>query len=599
MIQKATWIIPGILVTLLLGLLWAMPAFAADAGDIEFLNSAGKKAINYVSLNGPAADGGFNLQVEDQDLNEPTAYTDDEGAAGRLAANDDRITGQNDTPMIDWTDLADMSDDGKINANDIVLYDEDTDGNVVPKTATFNLDVANGRLTVGANDVWLEFELNERLTIGAFVSTKTDDRTDGARVQGQIPDPNNAGETIPGSLPNLVEFAIPVVDARLVDEDTSATWLSVLADPDGDGNLVEHITATVTVEYEIPDPDNQGNTLDRTMPDFPLKVSVMELKDDANDIEKLTGYAVRVSSDGVKINPADDDSTDPIDVVIVDTDNISDVGITLSYQTVYQGMGSKDQIGLVTVDSSGGTRTSVALRETSASSGKFRAMVEICDSGDTADDDTPASVCQVGQDGQEIGAASQPGMVMMPVDAAGDTITVHYRDASPRTNRSANISLDTNTPAFSGITPDSGTAGKDAEPDVSYEVVDGESGIASEDDDEANSIWIVAALFEADTDSDSLLELGGPVIMKRDDLNVDDITDGFSVEARLREGGTDELDAGDEEEYEIRWWAVAMDVAGNTGSAIPILIPSARTRVHHWWTAMELPSMQVLTLWQP
>ena len=82
MIQKATWIIPGILVTLLLGLLWAMPAFAADAGNIEFLDSDGDE-ISYVSLNGPAGtDGpdegeeidGFTIQVTDQDLNAPTQY---------------------------------------------------------------------------------------------------------------------------------------------------------------------------------------------------------------------------------------------------------------------------------------------------------------------------------------------------------------------------------------------------------------------------------------------------------------------------------------------------------------------------------------------
>ena len=89
--QKATWIIPGILVTLLLGLLWAMPAFAADAGDVDFLDASGKKSISYASLHGPAGtdgsdDGtdidGFQIQVEDQDLNAPTAYTDGEGAAG-------------------------------------------------------------------------------------------------------------------------------------------------------------------------------------------------------------------------------------------------------------------------------------------------------------------------------------------------------------------------------------------------------------------------------------------------------------------------------------------------------------------------------------
>ena len=71
MIQKATWFIPGILVTLLLGLLWAMPAFAADAGTISFLDNKGGDGISYVSLNGPAGTAGFYLEVADQDLNKP------------------------------------------------------------------------------------------------------------------------------------------------------------------------------------------------------------------------------------------------------------------------------------------------------------------------------------------------------------------------------------------------------------------------------------------------------------------------------------------------------------------------------------------------
>ena len=73
-IQKATWIIPGILVTLLLGLLWAMPAFAADAGSIDFLDAKDGDEIGFVSLKGPAMDdNGIWFQITDSDLDEVKA----------------------------------------------------------------------------------------------------------------------------------------------------------------------------------------------------------------------------------------------------------------------------------------------------------------------------------------------------------------------------------------------------------------------------------------------------------------------------------------------------------------------------------------------
>ena len=119
------------------------------------------------------------------------------------------------------------------------------------------------------------------------------------------------------------------------------------------------------------------------------------------------------------------------------------------------------------------------------------------------------------------------------------------------------------------MSPASGTAGKVAEPDLSFEVTDGESGITGDDesDDFDNSIRVIAALFEADSGS-SADAFAGPITLTReDDLTVDEISDGFSAEIRLREGDdeSDELDAGTNNEYEIRWWAVAVDQAGNTG----------------------------------
>ena len=560
MIQKATWFIPGILVTLLLGLLWAMPAFAADAGDIEFLDESGGDEIGFVSLNGPAASGGFWAQVTDQDLNAPTQYAP--GKAGRRTLDQAVASRPEAVGLFDWTNLADLNDDGKININDIKVFDGDgKDANDVG-TGGLTLDVVNGKLhgsATGTRASHVEFHINERTTIGAFVNSHSNPIA--SPTQAQDPDPDNGGSQL--NVENTAEITLPATSDLLVDEEdtTAPSWLSVLADKDGDGKLNDEITATVTVEYEVDDPDNPGTPLEgkKTKEDVALKVTLVEEKDDTTG--DLTGYAVRVNAVDVVVKDADAEDGE-VDVVIVHATASNEVniigGIALSYNTVYVGMGTKDQIGMVTVDSSGGTKTSVAFRETSASSGAFGAAVMICNSDPEVD-----SNCAVEQELVEDAGDNTPGMVMLPVDAAGDTVTVVYRDASPRTNRSSNISLDTNAPAFSNFAPASGTAGKDAEPDVSFEVVDGESGVEGGDDPDDNSIRVVGALFEADADPD--VGIGDIVTIIRGDLNVDDISDGFSVETRLREGGTDELDAGDEQEYEIRWWAVAMDSAGNTG----------------------------------
>ena len=485
--QKATWFIPGILLTLLMGLLWAMPAFAADAGEVSFLK--GGDEIEYISLNGFAASDGFTAQVEDQDLNAPTRYDPDN--EGRIQGTDSKVD------EIDWTDLADSNNDGKININDIEVYTS-ADGNVEVSNPGLMLDVTNGTLTGDDVGEWLEFRLNEQTTIGAYVSMHAQDAAAGTAVP-------NVADTVAFNAPTGANLA-------------GDMWAEVLADTDGDGDFAEHITATGANDLTV--------TVDGTG----------------------TSMTVRVTGTGVDGNTM----------------------ITLSYPTVLQDMGHLGQIGLVTVDSGGGDRTSIALMETSATSGRFRATVQICDSNDTSD-------CFISQGGLKgngsnvadlVTSGSRPGTVTFPVDSAGDTVTVRYSDASPKTTRSENISLDTDSPAFSEMSPDSGTAGKNAEPDISFEVTDAGSGISGDDESDGfeDSIRLIAALFEADSDNADVIS--GPIVLTRtDDLTVDEITDGFSAEIRLREGddADDELDAGTNNEYEIRWWAVAVDQAGNTG----------------------------------
>ena len=77
--QKVTWIIPGILVTLLVGLLWALPTLAApsgaDRGEIEFLDEAGGDPVAYAS---PFSDNKtVYVQVTDADENAVTKRVGD------------------------------------------------------------------------------------------------------------------------------------------------------------------------------------------------------------------------------------------------------------------------------------------------------------------------------------------------------------------------------------------------------------------------------------------------------------------------------------------------------------------------------------------
>ena len=84
--------------------------------------------------------------------------------------------------LIDWTNLADMNDDGKINKNDIKVFT--TPDGTVEIAAVANkleLDVTNGDLDVGTEDSttvgWLEFHLNELTTISGRAEA-TKDSTD-------------------------------------------------------------------------------------------------------------------------------------------------------------------------------------------------------------------------------------------------------------------------------------------------------------------------------------------------------------------------------------------------------------------------------------
>ena len=635
MIQKATWIIPGILVTLLLGLLWAMPAFAAEAGSIEFLGAKGDDdEISYVSLNGPAADGGFWFQVSDSDLDTIVKRTGEDAYVVSITANTDV---PNDG-IEDWHNVQDMNGDGTIDNRDFKAVDLGNDDAVGGTGAdadtafdftddtTVEYSRTNGTLSITGAVTGIDHDGDTATTtteldvqgLAYWIKKQTiiGARNGSDKTAMYEFEPSQRGGVNTANVPGTLD---PAVDTSLVDGDD--TWVKLLGSKISDlttraiGPLPAAATAgddddtpVVALETEIAKyikaynkGDGSGKPLDvtvnvtpvphvglqETAPTVPVdsrqvgSISVtINNSDDTGDIDDETvcvGLAQKATPDRPDTGtgstgdiPADDYDCDNTDtdttgvVVYEDSDVVVEVIYTGSTATVYSStgrIGEEDEVGRVTVDSSGASQSiSVLLKETGSATGIFGTKIMICTVG-TGADECSSIPTQAGEDADSDGT----GMIMIPVEAAGDTITISYRDGSPRGTRRATIALDPSGPSFNNMSPASGTAGREDEPTVSFEAVDGESGL-SDDEDVEDSIYVVAGLYDIGekVSFDS-------VVYVRDDLDSDEVTNGFEVSVTIDEGTkaasapNDRLDAGDKSEYEIRWWAVAVDMAGNVG----------------------------------
>ena len=147
------------------------------------------------------------------------------------------------------------------------------------------------------------------------------------------------------------------------------------------------------------------------------------------------------------------------------------------------------------------------------------------------------------------------GVAMIQVNPAGDTVTIVYNDPDDSRER-ATIKVETTAPAIDELSDSSNGAGGDATPTFFAEVTDQGSGITTNTKDKDSIEFIFMLMNPNGT------ELDGPHSVKRDFLrDEDDITGGFSVEA--------EFDSRDlstnAKEYEIHWWVLARDMAGNVG----------------------------------
>ena len=539
MIQKATWIIPGILVTLLLGLLWAMPAFAADAGNIEFLS--GDDEVSYLSLNGLGGDGGaVMLQVEDQDLNKPATAQFPVKALPQAGS-------------VDWSNLADANGDGNVNYQDFTAFIDGPDDGDDDTTEDSDGKRQSGETTVPIAAGWLVLN-----TQSGTLTTNGSPPADATDVEYKIYNKDDISGRAAYTLTAAAAGEPAAGRSGLDNGDTvvppqGAAWtLDDLADMNGDGKLnAMDITAR-----------NAGAP--STEPNLGVTVIGTEKRDENDDVI-ADDYAV-IST--ITLNDVVDEAT--VGTIPAPTEANEEAtapaNVILNYSVQVRGAGNLNDKGSVTnrvmVSSdafAGGM--SVILTESAARSGKFQVMLNICDSSlDTckagqAETNDDAVAADRSEDG--FGSAA----VTVPVNNAGDTIRVTYSDSDPSRTRTVSIPLDVSGPSFSNLAPATGTAGREDEPSVSFDVADTDSGI-SDDKDAEGSVMVLAGIYALGEDDNN-----NDVIYYRDDLKLDEATNGYSASVTIEEGlADDELDAdplGDE--YEIRWWAVSTDLAGNDG----------------------------------
>ncbi len=568
--QKITWFIPGLLVTLLLGLLWAMPAFGQDAGSISFLGSKGGSEISYVSLNGPAGETGFYLEVADLDLNAPATKVWESGGA----------------PDELWVNLADSNGDGAVNYLDFRGFSDANDNDMRDSNEPY-IDAAPENVT----------GLNTQAGLLTSLSLPTGATHIEYKIYSQDNISGRSATTVPSNdvrtdLADAAAVGVPTTRTG-PDQDGDGTaelwdWVDVL-DTNGDGRITSR-DGTIDVSADDPltgtvrnsaimatreddpatgdDPTtddvnealNPATTLINEAGTFELTFLITRGVDASNGPDGVPGGGddVEFTEDTVVITINNVDRSVPANADTADDEDLqvaNGVEVTLSYQVPVFAIGSASDRVTITSQAPNST-ISLILSESSAMSGKFGVQVILCESG--TDD------CAVGQADVTV---SDPevildgmGTVTIPVIAAGDTISVTYSDASPSRTRRGSIPLDVDGPSFNNMAPASGTSGREDEPTVSFTVADTDSGI-SDDKDAAESVYVLAALYGLNEKTNN----GETITYFRDDLNLEDATSGYDASVSIEEGPND-LDAdasGAGSEYEIRWWAVATDLAGN------------------------------------
>ena len=524
---------------MLLGLLTTLPASAAPAeafaATIEFLDATGDNPITYVSLNGPASTVGIQLQIVDNDLD---LIIKREGAnADSLDVNRQSSGMVQPLEGEEWFDLQDMNGDGRVDRRDIRALDS-ADNSVVTESETIWYDKTNGILRVPANTAKLEYWIKTKTTLGSGSAAQQS----GRERQGQeIYDSLTNGATIPvpeghSLLPtgygwiDVLEARFPGLktrqDVEVAQQMLSASMRAYNETPTND----EETDLVIQADF------NPAGTNGQPPANLSFKVFNHFAIGEPGEPGFQPGADVGVGPGGQPSN------------IVIEYEYWGSPNSAHPDRTSLPSTALAQDTGKVSVSTDAAPKgIGIVLEETYAASGVFATTIVICEAGSD-------------------GCAATPGdTVKLPVNKEGDFILVTYEDDSPDAKQEATLPLDVHAPTLALFSPASGSAGREDEPTVSFQVTDAESGLNSVDDD-IDSIYVVAGLYDLETE-----QATDSVVFERDDLDdLRSVIDGYSASVTIDEGrgDNDELNSQqltDDSQYEIRWWAVASDKAGNVG----------------------------------
>ena len=535
---RPTLLTPTLLLALLLGLLTTLPASAAStdsfAGTIEFLDATGVTPISYVSLNGPASTVGIQLRIEDKDLDVTIKREGDN--ADVLDAN--RQSSGQVQPLVgeEWFDLQDMNGDGRVDRRDIRALDS-AGNNVITESESIWYDGTNGVLRVPASAAKLEYWIKTKTTLGSGSAAQQSGR-------------ERQGRAVYDSLTNSATIPVPEGHSLLP---TDYGWIDVLeAQSPGlktrqDVEVAQQMLAASMRAYnETPANDEETDL-----------VIQADFTPAGTNGQPPASLSFKVFHRGSIGEPGEPGFQPGAEVGVGPGGQPSHVVIEYEYwgspdsaypeREFLPAAGAPRDTGKVRISSDAAPKgIGVVLEETHAASGVFATTIVICEAG------------------SEDCTATQGEAVKIPVNKEGDSILVTYEDDSPSADLEATLPLDVHAPTLALFSPASGAAGREDDPTVSFQVTDPESGLNSDDDD-IDSIHLVAGLYdlEAERAADS-------VVFERDELDLRNVIDGYSASVTIDEGrgDNDELNSRqltDASQYEIRWWAIASDKAGNVG----------------------------------
>lgn len=538
---KATWFIPGLLLTLLLGLLWALPTSAATGVVSATSDDKGKNAIDYIM---PGAM--MYIQVADSDLNTITKHG--EGTVARMTVT----AGE----TLSLGTIVDRNQDGQISKSDFTFYESaDKVAHPDPIATAPNVTVSQGNETVSFDGTaYVSFHQHTPQTLGGRESqgTKITNLVDG-----------NTASTL--SLNNMISG----LDLRTAPAPVLADILPVRTGTHyntsvkvfnvngaGENKDVEfQVQVAVDNDDTLPGggtgadgiPDDQVITDGAvTTPGGPIDVTGLNI----GDPDVVDGSPADLPL-GMRVD-YDDSNSDGSMTDLVTTD----VRFEFTFRQECIGdcnSAETDALSTVTVsnNAAGNGTLDVVLMETGANTGIFSAMIQTTPCGDNGCDG-PSQ----GRSADEINPAldnSGTGLITVPLAADG-SVDVMYKDASPRGNRRLSIPADSTGPSFDNYMPANGTTGQGDRHSYSVEVSDGQSGIAADDRDAKDDNNVVFMVWAADGDNDHVKARA------RQEYKEEAIDGGYRITDMI---GSSELDMTRGDTYDIHFWVVARDVAGN------------------------------------